>query len=223
MGIPFFIVFTKIDIAPKEVKDKTINTFTTILRTGLQKTVFNVKSKDEAAFAAKDISGGNLVPIFQVSTVTGDGIEDLKTFLSKLTPKFPNNNEFSLLKTPKDKTEMLLDHAFNTKVGCIYAGVIVSGKIEVNQKLLIGPTIEGDFKMVQIREIQFLRFTVNELCCGNSCSLKLKSLDKNYELSTNNFRKGMVLLDPETKLQSWISICSSLPCHKTNLYHSSNG
>lgn len=121
----------------------------------MQKTVFNVKSKDEAAFAAKDISGGNLVPIFQVSTVTGDGIEDLKTFLSKLTPKFPNNNEFSLLKTPKDKTEMLLDHAFNTKVGCIYAGVIVSGKIEVNQKLLIGPTIEGDFKMVQIREIQF--------------------------------------------------------------------
>jgi GTPase len=201
LGIPFFIVFTKIDIAPKEVKDKTINTFTTILRTGLQKTVFNVKSKDEAAFAAKDISGGNLVPIFQVSTVTGDGIEDLKTFLSKLTPKFPNNNEFSLLKTPKDKTEMLLDHAFNTKVGCIYAGVIVSGKIEVNQKLLIGPTIEGDFKMVQIREIQFLRFTVNELCCGNSCSLKLKSLDKNYELSTNNFRKGMVLLDPETKLE----------------------
>ena len=201
LGIPFFIVFTKIDIAPKEVKDKTINTFTTILRTGLQKTVFNVKSKDEAAFAAKDISGGNLVPIFQVSTVTGDGVEDLKTFLSKLTPKFPNNNDFSLLKTPKDKTEMLLDHAFNTKVGCIYAGVIVSGKIEVNQKLLIGPTVEGDFKMVQIREIQFLRVTVNELCCGNSCSLKLKSLDKNYELSTNNFRKGMVLLDPDTKLE----------------------
>ena len=201
LGIPFFIVFTKIDIAPKEVKDKTINTFTTLLKTGLQKTVFNVKSKDEATFAAKDISGGNLVPIFQVSTVTGDGIEYLKTFLSKLTPKFPNNNEFSLLKTPKDKIEMLLDHAFNTKVGCIYAGVVVSGKIEVNQKLLIGPTLEGDFKMVQIREIQFLRVTVNELCCGNSCSVKLKSLDKTYELSTNNFRKGMVLLDPETKLE----------------------
>ena len=43
-------------------------------------------------------------------------------------------NEFSLIKTSKDKTEMLLDNAFNTKVGCIYAGVIVSGKIEVNQK-----------------------------------------------------------------------------------------
>ena len=201
LGIPFFIVFTKIDIAPKEVKDKTVNTFTTLLKTGLQKTIFNVKSQQDAVFAAKGIAGGNLVPIFQISTVSGEGLEELKSFLSKLTPKFPINNDFSILKTPKDKTEMLLDHAFNTKVGCIYAGVIVSGKIEANQKLLMGPTVEGDFKLVQIREIQFLRVTVNELCCGNSCSLKLKSLDKNFEISTDNFRKGMVLLDPDSKLE----------------------
>ena len=128
-------------------------------------------------------------------------MDNLKTFLSQLTPKFTNFNDFSLLKTPKDKTEMLLDNAFNTKFGCVHAGVIVSGKIEVNQKLLIGPTSDGEFKLVQIREIQFLRVNVKELCCGNSCSVKLKSLDKNFELSTNNFKKGMVLLDPETKLE----------------------
>ena len=201
LNIPFFIVFTKIDIAPTEIKDNTIKKFSSILKTGLQKIVFNVKSSEDALFAAKNVANGNVVPIFQISTVTGEGLEDLKTFLSKLTTKFPNTAEFSLIKTPKDKTEMLLDHAFNTKVGCIHAGVIVSGKIEVNQKLLIGPTGDGDFKPVQVREIQFLRVTVNELCCGNSCSLKLKSLDKNYELSTNNFCKGMVLLDPETKLE----------------------
>jgi GTPase len=201
LGIPFFIVFTKVDIAPKEVKEKTINHFSTVLKNGLKKIIFNVKSPQDAAFAAKDIIDGNLVPTFQISTVTGEGMENLKEFLSKLTPKFPNNNEFTLLKTPKDKTEMLLDNAFNTKVGCIYAEVIVSGKIEVNQKLLMGPTIEGEFKMVQIREIQFLRVTVNEICCGNSCSLKLKSLDKTFDLNTDNFRKGMVLLDPETKLE----------------------
>ena len=105
----------------------------------------------------------------------------------------------SPFKTPKDKTEILLDNALNTKVGCVYSGIIVSGKIEVNQKLLMGPTIEGDFKLVQVREIHFLRVSVNELCCGNSCSLRLKSLDKSFELKTSNFRKGMVLLDIETK------------------------
>jgi GTPase len=201
LGIPFFIVFTKIDIAPKEVKEKTTSFFTSILKTGLQKTVYNVKSNQDAIFAAKGIYGGTLVPIFQVSTVTGDGMEDLKTFLSKLSPEYPKMNDYTILKTPKDKTEMLLDHAFNTKVGCIFAGVIVSGKIENNQKMLLGPTNEGEFKLVQIKEIQFLRVTVDELCCGNSCSVKLKSLDKNYELNTNNFTKGMVLLDPDYKLQ----------------------
>ena len=200
LNIPFFIVFTKVDIAPKEVKEKTTSFFTSILKTGLQKTVFNVKSSQDAIFAAKGIYGGTLVPIFQISTVTGDGMEDLKTFLSKLSPEYPKMNDYTILKTPKDKTEMLLDHAFNTKVGCIFAGVIVSGKIENNQKLLLGPTNEGEFKLVEIKEIQFLRVTVDELCCGNSCSVKLKSLDKNYELNTNNFMKGMVLLDPDYKL-----------------------
>ena len=76
-------------------------------------------------------------------------------------------------------------NAFNTKFGCIHAGVVIAGKIAVNQKLLIGPTQDGLFKPVQIREIQFLRVSVNEVCCGNSCSFRLKSLDKNFELSFN--------------------------------------
>ena len=201
LNIPFFIVFTKVDIAPKEVKEKTINTFTSLLKTGLQKSVFNVKSDKDAEFAAKNIPLGNLVPIFQVSTVTGEGLDDLKIFLSQLEPKNIMNAELNLLKTAKDKTEVLLDNSFTTKVGCIHAGVVVSGKIEVNQKLLIGPTLDGTFKPVQIREIQFLRVSVNEICCGNSCSMKLKSLEKNFELNTANFKKGMVLLDPEIKLE----------------------
>ena len=202
LDIPIFIVFTKIDIAPKEIKEKTINQITSILKTGLKKTVFNVKSPTDAEFAAKEIPQGNLVPTFQLSTVTGEGLDNLKTFLSNLTPKFPNFNLTSPFKTPKDKTEMLLDSAINTKVGCVYSGIITSGKIEVNQKLLMGPTIEGDFKLVQVREMHFLRVSVNELCCGNSCSLRLKSLDKSFELKTSNFRKGMVLLDIETKPES---------------------
>ena len=201
LNIPFFIVFTKVDIAPKEVKEKTINTFTSLLKTGLQKSVFNVKSEKEAESAAKLIPMGNLVPIFQVSTVTGEGLDELKSFLSRLIPKNYINAELSLLKSAKDKTEVLLDNAFNTKVGCIHAGVVVAGKLEVNQKLLLGPTQDGFFKPVQVREIQFLRVTVNEICCGNSCSFKLKSLDKNYELNIANFKKGMVLLDPEIKLE----------------------
>ena len=56
------------------------------------------------------------------------------------------------------------------------------------------PTIEGVFKPVQIKWIHFLRCDVNEIYCGNSCPIKLRSLDKNFELTTQNFIKGMMLV-----------------------------
>ena len=201
LGIPFFIVFTKVDIAPKEVKEKTINTFTSIIKTGLQKTVLAVKNTDEAVVAAEQLTGGNLVPIFQVSTVTGEGLESLKKFLGRINPRHSKNSDSALIKSAKEPTEMLLDHAFNTKVGVIHAGLVTAGKIFTGQKLLIGPNVDGMFKPVVIKEIQFLRVTVNELCCGNSCSVKLKSLEKGFDLSLDNFKKGMVLVAPEMKLE----------------------
>ena len=200
LNIPFFIVFTKIDIAPKDVKDTTINSFTTLLKNGLQRTVYNVKSQEDAKACSQAIVGGAVVPIFQVSTVTGEGLDYLKMFLGGLTPRHALNSENTIIKTPQDKVEMLLDSSFNTKVGVIYAGVLTSGTLSVGQKLLMGPLNDGSFKPIQVKNIQFLRKDVNEVYSGNSCSLKLKSLDKGYELTTTAFRKGMVLVSPEEHL-----------------------
>ena len=194
LNVPFFIVFTKIDIAPKDIKEKTITTFSNLLKTGLQKTIYNVKSMEDAKACSQAIIGGVVVPIFQISTVTGEGLDYLKNFLANLTPRHSLNSDNHIIKTPQDPTEMLLDSAFNTKVGVIYAGVLSSGKLFVGQKLLMGPTMDGIFKPVQIKCIQFLRCDVNEICCGNSCSVKLRSLDKGFELNTQNFKKGMVLV-----------------------------
>ncbi len=104
-----------------------------------------------------------------------------------------------MIKNPEDPVAMLFDSAFNTKVGIIHAGILISGTIKVGDKFLYGPTNDGQMKPVQIKNIQFLRGDVNEIKCGNSCSLKLKSLDKTYDLTTTNFRKGMVLVPMNNK------------------------
>ena len=200
LNVPFFIVFTKIDIAPKDIKEKTVNTFVNLLTNGLKKTVKNIGSIDDAIINAKEIINNEIVPIFQISTVTGEGLDYLKTFLGYLIPRHYKNSMNMVIKSPKDKTEMLLDSAFNTKVGIIYAGVLTSGYLKVGQKVAMGPMMDGSFKTVQIKSIQFLRCDVNEIKCGNSCSVKLKSLEKGYELSTDNFKKGMVLVDIENHL-----------------------
>ncbi|MCQ2815738.1 MAG: GTP-binding protein [archaeon] len=200
LELPFFIVFTKIDIAPPDVKEKTINTFCTLLKKGLQKTVFVIKNEEDAKACAESILGGMIVPVFQISTVTGEGLDYLKYFLARLTPRHSSLAKNSLIKNPEDPVEMLFDSAFNTKVGIIHAGVLISGTIRIGEKYLYGPTSEGQMKPIQIKNIQFLRGDVNEIKCGNSCSLKLKSLDKSYDLTTTNFRKGMVLVPLGNKL-----------------------
>lgn len=200
LNVPFFIVFTKIDIAPKEVKENTVNTFSNLLKTGLQKTVFHVKNKEDAKASADAIIGGTVVPIFQISAVTGEGMDNLKYFLSNLIPRYSLNSENYLIKTPQDKVEFLIDSTFNTKVGIIHAGVLTSGTIKEGQNLLLGPTAEGQFKPVQIRKIHFKRVEVPMIECGNECSVKLKSMEKGYELTQDNFRKGMILVSPEEHL-----------------------
>ena len=84
LNVPFFIVFTKIDIAPKDIKEKTITTFSNLLKTGLQKTIYNVKSMDDAKACSQAIIGGVVVPIFQISTVTGEGLDYLKNLCHNL-------------------------------------------------------------------------------------------------------------------------------------------
>ena len=77
LNVPFFIVFTKIDIAPKDIKE---NTFNNLLKTGLQKTINNVKNIEDAKACSQAIIGGVVFSIFQVSTVTGEGLDYLKFF-----------------------------------------------------------------------------------------------------------------------------------------------
>ena len=165
LNVPFFIVFTKIDIAPKDIKE---NTFNNLLKTGLQKTINNVKNIEDAKACSQAIIGGVVFSIFQVSIVTGEGLDYLKFFLGNLTPRHSLNSDNNIMKTPNDPKEMLLDSAFNTKDGVIYAGVLSSGKLFVGQKLLMGTTIEGVFKAVQIKSIHFLNCDINEIYCGNS-------------------------------------------------------
>ncbi len=78
--------------------------------------------EDDEAYS-QSIIGGVVVQIFQVSTVTGEGLDYLKCFLGNLTPRHSLNSDNNIIKTPNDPTEMLLDSAFNTKVGVIYVGV----------------------------------------------------------------------------------------------------
>ena len=91
MRIPFFIVITKIDIAPEQVYEKTKATLQKILKSPqARKDPILIEGEDADVDAiAKDMyrndRGKNVMcPIFSVSNVTGEGLTKLKEFISLL-------------------------------------------------------------------------------------------------------------------------------------------
>ncbi|MFV2016802.1 MAG: GTP-binding protein, partial [Candidatus Heimdallarchaeota archaeon] len=88
LKIPFFIVLTKIDLAPENITKQTRQELTKLLKIpGVSKVSFNVKSTDDVVISALNISSKSIVPIFSISSVTGIGVDQLKMFLQLLPAK----------------------------------------------------------------------------------------------------------------------------------------
>jgi GTPase len=125
----------------------------------------------------------NTVPIFQVSNVTGEGMENLRKFLNLYS-----KNE-SILQSPSRETiELHIDQLFEVKgVGPVIGGQLVKGTIRVGEKYLVGPN-NNSYKTVYVRSIQCKRMNVDEISQGCYVCLGIKK----YE--GIDIRRGQVLI-----------------------------
>lgn len=197
LKVPIFIVISKIDIAPPEILKQTLDYITKVLKsTGAQKMPIMIREKDDVSVYADSIVSDRVCPIFCVSSVSGEGIEQLRAFFGHLQTRTALNSPY--IKPASDKVEFLIDGSFNVKgVGLVLSGTIVSGTIHLGQMLLLGPDKKGDFRQVVVKSIHFKRSSVEEIASGNSACLHVKSKDKE-NLKSTDIRKGMVILDKES-------------------------
>lgn len=88
LKIPLFIVVTKVDLAPEQVYQQTMEKLTKILKGSFCNMLpFNVTSAEQLTdLAEKMHDRTKVVPIFSVSNVTRQGIDLLKKFYSLLEP-----------------------------------------------------------------------------------------------------------------------------------------
>jgi elongation factor 1-alpha len=83
LKIPLFIVITKIDIAPRQVYEDTLNKIKGIMASPkIGKAPVVVKEGDNVQDFADKLNTNRLTPIFSISNVTGEGLPKLKEFLS---------------------------------------------------------------------------------------------------------------------------------------------
>jgi len=206
LRIPLIVIVTKIDMCPEGVYKQTMSDINRILkRKGVRKLPTIIKNEDDMVTCVKHMSNDRIVPIFQISNVTGENLSLLRKFLNLV----PARIQWTLLRT--QEPEVLIDQTyFVTGVGTVVCGTVIQGQVAPNDTLLVGPDGNGKFVPVVIKSVHAKRVPVKLVQAGQRAGFALKKIKR------ANLRKGMVLCSKKLNPRStW--------CFKSEviiLYHS---
>jgi selenocysteine-specific elongation factor len=118
-----------------------------------------------------------IAPIIQTSTVTGDGLDQLKETLAR---------ELSLLSTQRDidKPRLFVDRVFSLRgVGTVVTGTLVGGKLERGQEVIAQPRNVKS----RIRTIESHNREQEHIGPGTRCALNLA------DVATDQITRGDVV------------------------------
>jgi GTPase len=141
LKIPVIVIVTKIDIAPTDILLNTIKDIKKIIKYGGGKVPFLVKDKTDVINAAKNIKSNSIIPIIQMSNITGFNLDLIKLMMNLLPVR---TNYYDYIDNP---IEFSIDNIYNANGHpCIVAGLLKSGVIKVNDTLHLGPFYNGSYK-----------------------------------------------------------------------------
>ncbi|KAK3921921.1 GTP-binding protein 2 [Frankliniella fusca] len=187
LDVPFFVVITKTDlVAPTDA----IKSLETVLKSECKKVPLLVQNEDDVITAGSNQMAANIVPIFCVSSVSGNGLELLTRFLHVLPPGVSIKEKERLEQEP---CEFQIDETFRVpEVGTVIGGLLTKGVITERTKLLIGPFNDGSFTPVVVQSIHRNKAPCRVVRASQSASLSLS-------VDIPGLRTGMVLLCMEDK------------------------
>lgn len=182
LNVPVMVVITKIDICPPQILEETITQITRILKSpGARKIPIFIKNREDTVNTATQFVSQRICPIFQVSNVTGECLDLVRTFLNIL----PHHGHWDT----EAPFEFHVNDTFSVPfVGTVVSGVVKSGLIHAGDSVLIGPDSLGQFQTTNIRSIERKRIQVPFCKAGQSASFALKRIRR------KEVRKGMVVL-----------------------------
>ena len=188
MNIPTFIVMTKIDLAPHNVRQKTYQDILKLLKKKASKRV-PILVKDDVGLkrVAQYYNDGDYVtpiPIFQVSSVHGNGIDTLKKYIDDL--QCYQNYDF----LKKQDANFVIESTFMIKgIGLVVSGIVRSGIIKKGDTLHIGP-FGNTFHNVLVKSIHNnFEESISQLEAGQSGCFSIK-INSKIPIKRNNIRKG---------------------------------
>ena len=182
LNVPVMVVITKIDICPPQILEQTIQQIKRILKSpGARKIPVFIKNREECINTATQFVSQRICPIFQVSNVTGESLDLVRSFLNIL----PHHGHYDA----EAPFEFHVNDTFSVPfVGTVVSGIVKSGVVHAGDTVLIGPDSLGQFTTTTIRSIERKRIPVPATSAGQSASFALKRVRR------KDVRKGMVVL-----------------------------
>lgn len=182
LNVPVMVVITKIDICPSNILEQTITQLTKILKSpGAKKIPVFIKNREECVSTASQFVSRRICPIFQVSNVTGESLDLVRTFLNIL----PHHGHYNT----DAPFEFHVNDTFSVPfVGTVVSGIVKSGIVHEGDTVLVGPDGTGQFTTTKIRSIERKRIRVPASAAGQSASFALRGVRR------KDVRKGMVVV-----------------------------
>jgi GTPase len=191
LKLPFIVIITKTDIAPKNVLQNTLSDLEKLIR----------KYKPDHSFVCLDSSAdfknfpkGHLnlrkeVPYLKVSNTTGDNIDLVTNYLNSLEIY----QDWVHLKSQNEL--LIIEDVYQVNgVGVVVTGTLNSGVINKGDKLMIGP-IDGSFFEVTVKSMHDnYKNVIDKLLAGCSGCLCIKSNEKKMVMKKAILRRGMNLI-----------------------------
>lgn len=199
LEIPVIICISKIDISPEKVLKNTLTTTRRLckqVRIKFQDLVRNDEILDKC-IKVFELNPFHLCPIFKISNITGEGLDYLKIFISKL--KYNEDNDTILYKFMEKnnikKLFTIYKPYYVKGIGFVLYGINKGNDIKSGEILKIGP-IYGKYHNIKIRSIHDKDRNIVNLLPSNSIGcLAIKCLDKHIKLSKKLMKRGQVIID----------------------------
>ena len=199
LNLPTFIVISKIDICPENVRENTIKELTKTIKrkTGDTRHLQFINEEKDWKQVLDTFTENNLdvnkfiktIPVFQISSVKGTNINLVKPFFLNLPQYHIYENSY------QDEPNFVIDGTFSIKgIGLVVSGYMTYGIVQKGHILQIGP-INGQFIKINIKSIHNnYKEHVNVLKAGQGGCFNIKPINSKQSLKRDSIRKGIRIM-----------------------------
>lgn len=205
LRIPMFIIYTKIDTTPKNIYEMNLEYIKSFYKKNmnLETKIINTTSD------LQELQSGN-VPIFPISNVTGQGLDIIQQYFSKLEKNF----QYDATK----EVNFQIHHKYQLQgFSLIVSGVMISGTVKIGDTLYLGPLFnnKGSFMKVTVKSIHNnFKENIDCLKAGHSGCFNIKAVGGGgVKLKRNMIKNGMRML---SKLHSVSQFEAKIKLYKSS-------